>query len=113
MSELEQGVARGPTLTVDATGRIIAWSAEAEAMLGHGAADALGQPITLIIPAHLRGAHDAGFARFAKTDESRLPEVVPTSALHRDGHIVRVNISVRPVRDAEGVIVAVDAMMSL
>ena len=69
--------------------------------------------IDLIIPAHLRGAHGEGFTRFVKTGVSRLPETVPTSALHRDGSIRRLNISVLAVRDAAGAIVAVEARMSV
>ena len=54
------------TLTVDTSGRICAWSRDAEELLGYSEAEAIGQSIELIIPPQLRGRHDAGFGRFVK-----------------------------------------------
>ena len=99
------------TLTVDSNGQILTWSADAESMLGYSGQDAIGQPVEMIIPPHLRAPHNAGFRRYLKTGVSRLPEIVTTSALHKSGVIVRLQISVRPVRGTSGNIIAVDAMM--
>ena len=100
-----------PTLIVDRHGRILAWSDEAARLLGHSAAEAIGRSIEIIIPGHLRGPHDAGFLRFVQTGLSHLPEVVTTSALHSSGEIVRLKISVKAVRNAQGEIAAVEATM--
>src|SRR5690349_10743679 len=100
------------TLAVDTTGLILMWSRDAEALLGYAEAEAVGRNIELIIPPHLRGRHHAGFGRYVQTGVSHLPEVTISPALHKNGTIVKVQISVRPVYDESGKIVAVEAMMS-
>ena len=100
------------TLTVDQKGVILTWSDAAERLLGYTSADAVGQPVELIIPAQLRRPHSTGFQRYVQTGQSKLPEVVTTSALHKNGRIVRLKISVKAVRGQHGDIIAVDATMN-
>jgi PAS domain S-box-containing protein len=100
-----------PTLTVDTAGIIRQWSREAQALLGYDEVEALGQSIVLIIPEHLRGRHNAGFARFVQTGVSKLPEVVTTPAMHKSGLITQVLVSVKAVHDARQQIIAVEATM--
>jgi PAS domain S-box-containing protein len=47
----------------DPTGRIIQWDEGAEQLFGHAATAAVGQPVDLIVPEHLRDAHWNGFRR--------------------------------------------------
>ena len=98
-----------PALTVDTLGIILAWSRDAEALLGYAESETLGQSIELIIPEHLRGRHHAGFARFVQTGVSTLPEVTTSPMIHKNGETKRLLISVRAVRDAQQKIVAVEA----
>ena len=100
------------TLVVDATGLILAWSRDAEALLGYAEAEVLGRSIEFIIPPHLRGRHHAGFGRYVQTGVSHLPDVAISPAVHKSGTIVKVQISLRPVHDGSQKIVAVEAMMS-
>jgi PAS domain S-box-containing protein len=98
-----------PTLTVDASGTILTWSRDAEALLGYTEVEALGRSIELIIPEHLRGRHQAGFARFVQTGINTLPEVVTTPMVHKSGETKKLLISVKAVRDDRERIVAVAA----
>lgn len=100
-----------PTLTLDTSGNVLMWSREAEMMLGYTAAEVLGQSIEFIIPAHLRGRHHAGFARYVQTGVSHLREVTISPAVHKSGEITKVQISVYPVHDERQQIVAVQALM--
>ncbi len=100
-----------PTLTVDPAGQILTWSEDAEKLLGYSASEAVGQSVETIIPPHLRGPHSAGFQRFVKTGQSRLPEIVTSPARHKSGAIVRLQISVKALHGAHGEIIAVAAMM--
>jgi len=102
----------GATLKIDTTGRILDWTADAEALLGYSKLEAVGQSIELIIPPHLRGRHRAGLGRYVQTGVSHLPEVAISPAVHKTGTIVKLQISVRPVYDASQSIVAVEAVMS-
>jgi PAS domain S-box-containing protein len=98
-------------LTVDTSGIILAWSHEAQALLGYTEAEALGRSIELIMPAHLRPRHHAGFARFVQTGVTTLPEVTTSPMIHKNGETHRLQISVKAVRDSNQKIVAVEAMI--
>lgn len=50
-------------VVADTTGTITHWNAGAEELFGHAAPQAIGQSLDLIVPAHLRSAHWAGFHR--------------------------------------------------
>ena len=97
------------TLTVDTTGRIRAWSREAEELLGYSRSEAVGQSVEIIIPPHLRDRHWAGFGRFVQTGISALPEVVIATAVHRNGQLVKLPISVKAVYGDDKKIMAVEA----
>jgi PAS domain S-box-containing protein len=101
----------GATLSVDTAGRILAWSRDAEELLGYSEQEAVGQSIELIIPPHLRGRHHAGFRRFIQTGVTALPEVSTTQAVHKTGATMKVRISVRAVYGAQQDIIAVEALM--
>jgi PAS domain S-box-containing protein len=61
-------------ILADCAGVIRLWNRAAEAMFGHGAAEAIGYTLDLIVPERYRVAHWAGFShavkqgRFAKDD---------------------------------------------
>ena len=119
----------GATLSVDTAGRILAWSRDAEELLGYSEQEAVGQSIELIIPPHLRGRHRGsadipaftseakalarltGFRRFIQTGVTALPEVSTTQAVHKTGATMKVRISVRAVYGAQQDIIAVEALM--
>ena len=71
------------TLRVDRTGRIRAWSRQAEELLGYSAIEVVGQSIEIIIPLHLRERHWTGFARYVQTGISTLPEITTKSLFTR------------------------------
>src|SRR5690606_23613096 len=53
-------------IVTDAGGCVLEFNPAAERIFGRARAAALGQPIgDLIVPRHLRGAHEAGMARYA------------------------------------------------
>jgi len=100
------------TLTMDTSSIILASSRGAEALLGWFEAEALGQSVELIMPAHLRARRHAGFARFVQTGVSTLPEVTTSPMIHKNGETRRLQISVKGVRDANRKIVAVEATIT-
>ncbi len=56
-------------IRTDTAGRISYWDDGAERLFGHPAAMAIGQPVDLIVPEHLRSAHWRGFRRAMDTPE--------------------------------------------
>jgi PAS domain S-box-containing protein len=70
----------------DTAGVITAWSAGAERLLGHPAADAVGRSLDLIVPEAYRAAHWTGFRRAVATGVCRLDrQATNLPVLHRDG----------------------------
>lgn len=59
-------------IIANAEGRIIDWNAAAELMFGYSEQEALGQPLSLIIPEQYRAAHLAGMKRVIATGESQM-----------------------------------------
>jgi PAS domain S-box-containing protein len=80
----------------------VRWSAGAEALFGHSAAEVIGRPITLLIPPDRLGEEAELLRRISQGQRVRHFE---TERVRKDGTVVRVWITVSPVRDAEGRIV--------
>ena len=97
------------TLTVDTTGRIRTWSREAEELLGYSCSETVGQSVEIIIPPHLRDRHWTDFGRFVQAGVSVLPEVVTTTAVHKNGQLVKLPISVKALYGDDRKIMAVEA----
>jgi PAS domain S-box-containing protein len=83
----------------DCAGVIRLWNRAAEAMFGHGAADAIGQTLDLIVPEPYRIAHWAGFSRAVEQGGFARSDVLLTSrALTKDGRIIMVELAAAIVR---------------
>lgn len=78
----------------DATGCITFWNAAAERMFGHSAAEAIGQPIDLIVPERMRGNHGGGLHRVAGGGKPRLlGKTVELLARHKNGTEFPIELS--------------------
>ena len=91
-------------IVVDADSRIVFWNAAAEIMFGHPREHALGHDLhELIVPEDVKDRAKSAFAHFQATGEGLLiNSVVEIEALHRDGHLfsVEISLSATPVEDA-------------
>lgn len=73
---------------------IRSWNSAAEELFGHSAAQAIGKPLSFIIPERLRAAHDAGLARAVKSGRARLVgRSVEILALHANGTEIPIDLS--------------------
>lgn len=86
------------------TGRIVLWSPSAERIFGYRERDAVGRRIEeVLIPERLRGAHQAGLARYRDTGQGRLMEdgaPVEVPALCADGDEIPVELTLSPIESA-------------
>jgi PAS domain S-box-containing protein len=87
----------------DNTGRIMRWNHAAAALFGYSAAEALGRPLDLIVPEHLRAAHWRGFDAAMTSGVMKLegrPTV--TRATHQTGRKLYVEMTFALVKGQGG-----------
>lgn len=99
-------------VVADRDGVIRFWNAGAEATFGHGAAEAIGKSLDIIIPEQLRKRHWEGYdavmnsgATKYGTDSLRVP------ALHRSGHRLSIEFRVMLLRSHGGAVVGIAAFL--
>ncbi len=91
--------------TID--GRILSWNAGAQAMFGYAAEEAIGRPITLIIPPDLHAMEQDILARVGGGERI---ETFETTRQSRAGQRLDVSLTLSPVRDETGAIVAASSI---
>jgi len=85
--------------TKDASGIITAWNAGAERLYGYSSEEAIGKPITMIIPPDRLGEADE-FLTTALAGETISQR--ETVRVRKDGTLVEVSVTVSPLRDHQG-----------
>ena len=100
-------------IAADREGVICFWNPGAERLFGHAAADAMGQPLDLIIPDRLRQRHWEGYRRTIASGKSRYGEgdVLAVPALHKNGATISIEFTILPLRDSSGAMMAIVAIM--
>src|SRR5579859_2440852 len=95
------------TVLVDEGGTILFANAQIQRILGYSQEELLGLPVEVLVPERLRGAHEGHRARFL-SDPSAIARgaSLEVSARRRDGSEIPVEISLRPVRMREGLLVS-------
>jgi PAS domain S-box-containing protein len=84
-------------------GNIIHWNHGAERIFGYTAAEALGKPLTLIMPERLHAAHEEGMRRYLSTGVARVVgKTVELTGRKKDGTELPLELSRSSWRTAEG-----------
>ena len=83
-------------------GIIQSWNAAATRIFGHTADEAVGQPITLIIPANL---HAEERAIIARVRAGKRVEHFDTVRITKDGRLIPVSLTVSPIHDPNGTVI--------
>jgi len=80
-------------------GVITSWNAGAERIFGYTAAEVIGEPVNLLIPAdRLQEEREV----IGLLGEGQQREFFRTVRLHKDGHPIDVSVTVSPIRDWSG-----------
>lgn len=78
-----------PLIKADQDGIVTFINQEFEQTFGWAAGDIVGKTLTVIIPPHLRDAHNLGFSRFLTTGSpTLLNQPLSLQILTRDGHVL-------------------------
>ena len=83
-------------------GIILSWNSGAERIFGYSAVEAVGQPITLIIPRELQQEEREILERLRNGERLDHFETV---RFRKDGRRVNVSLTISPVRDSQGRII--------
>ncbi len=83
-------------------GVIRTWNAGAERLFGYRADEAIGLPITLIVPPERLDEEQEILARLSRGERIDHFETV---RMAKDGHRIDISLTVSPIRDAEGRII--------
>ena len=88
----------------DAEGMIGFWNKGAERVFGFSAAEAVGQPLDIIIPESLRKRHWSGYLETVRTGTSRYGagDVLAVPALRKNGERISVEFTILPFHDRTG-----------
>lgn len=97
----------------DRDGIIRYWNAGAARIFGFSESEALGQSLDIIIPERLRQRHWDGYNRMMETGESRhaAEELLSVPAVTRSGDRLSIQFTVAPVRDGDGAITGIAAVL--
>jgi len=83
-------------------GIITSWNRGAERIFGHTAEEAIGRPITIVIPADRQSEEREILTRIGRGERI---EHFETVRQRKDGGLIIVSLTVSPVKDADGKIV--------
>jgi two-component system, chemotaxis family, CheB/CheR fusion protein len=89
-------------VTKDLDGVITSWNRSAERVFGYKAEEAIGKPITILIP-HER--HDEEYEILGRIRRGEHVEHYETVRRCKDGSLLDISLTVSPVRDAEGKVI--------
>lgn len=116
MSEIDPAqivAAAGDAIVVsDADGRIVVWNEAATRIFGFTQTEALGQPLDLITPERHRARHWDGYRKTVATGVTKYgAEVLRVPALNKAGETLSVAFTVALLRDRDGRVSGVLAVM--
>ena len=89
-------------LSKDLDGTILTWNASAERIYGYPAAEAIGSPISMLLPADRPGEVTQIIDRLRAGEHV---EHFETKRMRKDGGVIDVSLTVSPLLDAHGSLV--------
>ena len=96
----------------DRDGIIRTWNGGAEAIFGYGAREAVGESLDIIVPEKLRERHWEGYFRVMKTGATNYgKDLLAVPGIRKDGSRVSLEFSVALIRDGEGALMGISAVM--
>jgi PAS domain S-box-containing protein len=83
-------------------GVILSWNAAAERIFGYSAAEAIGRPVTMLLPPDRQDEESFILERLCRGEAIQSFE---TERVRKDGRTIQVSVTSSPVRDATGQVV--------
>ncbi|MEK7350320.1 MAG: PAS domain S-box protein, partial [Nitrospirota bacterium] len=89
-------------VVADHRGVIVSWNWSASTLFGYADEEAIGQPLTLLMPARYHQAHEQGLAHMESTGKSRvMGSVIEVHGLKKDGTEFPIELSLATWKSAK------------
>jgi PAS domain S-box-containing protein len=89
-------------IVANGRGLIISWNRSASTLFGYSNEEAIGQPLTILMPERYRHAHQQGLARISSTGKGRIMgSVVELHGLKKDGTEFPIELSLATWRNTD------------
>jgi PAS domain S-box-containing protein len=96
----------------DQDGIIRLWNTGAETIFGFSAEEAVGEMLDIIVPEKMRERHWEGYFRVMKTAVTKYgKDLLAVPGIRKDGSRVSLEFSVSLIRDEDGVLLGVSAVI--
>lgn len=95
-------------ISKDVHGVVTSWNSKAAELLGYGAEEIIGQPITCIIP---KEKFEEEWLLMAAIQRGDQLETFDTLRRCKDGHLIEVSVTVSPIRDKQGAVIGGSTIM--
>jgi PAS domain S-box-containing protein len=84
--------------------RIVLWNPAATELFGYTAEEAVGRPISILVPERFRDRHAAGIGAYRERGTGPIVEGGPTelTACHRDGREIPIELTLGRIPEVEG-----------
>jgi PAS domain S-box-containing protein len=89
-------------ISKDLNGVINSWNQGAKSIFGYDAAEAIGQPVTLLIPEDRFDEEPSILERIRKGERVDHYETIRR---HKDGHLIDISLAISPIKDEQGKII--------
>jgi two-component system CheB/CheR fusion protein len=90
-------------ITIDESGRVLAFNRTAEKMFGYGAAEVMGENVSMLMPPPYSQEHDSYLARYRETGVARLIGIGrEVEGIRKDGTRVPLDLAVSEFTDSTG-----------
>ncbi|MEW1838946.1 PAS domain S-box protein [Nonomuraea angiospora] len=90
-------------IVANAAGIIQSWNPQAAAMFGWSTDEAVGRPLTMLMPARFRDKHDMGLTKVRANGHSELSgRIIPLVGLRRDGTEFAIALTVNAWHSDDG-----------
>jgi two-component system cell cycle sensor histidine kinase/response regulator CckA len=91
-------------ISKDLNGIILSWNGGAERLYGYTAADALGKPMTMLLPPDRANEEDNILEQLRNGERVSHFE---TTRVRKDGRKIHVSLTISPIRDDDGTIIGI------
>jgi PAS domain S-box-containing protein len=88
----------------DSEGKIVEWNDRARVLFGYTAEEAVGQPLTILMPERYRGKHERGIARArVYSDHSVVGRTLELHGLRKDGSEFPIELAIGSWNSGRGI----------